>query len=189
MIIKLKKKNIVFRNPSITALDAKMVPLDHVLTNLFQLIAANGATIKLGKIKGKHTVNSLKGYMEALERQGLISGVSENMEAVEDWLRANLVSMVYRGNVVKEKVSSLRPMHLMSYRIQNRAVNRDYNASDQIYTMLKESPEVLKCLYSYMSKGWDKDTNRIIENNQLDVDTVGILLLSKNITEKKTAKM
>ena len=57
MIIKLKKKNIVFRNPSITALDAKMVPLDHVLTNLFQLIAANGATIKLGKIKGKHTVD------------------------------------------------------------------------------------------------------------------------------------
>ena len=65
----------------------------------------------------------------ALERQGLISGVSENMEAVEDWIRANLVSMVYRGNVVKEKVSSLRPMHLMSYRIQNRAINRDYNAS------------------------------------------------------------
>ncbi|MDE6339179.1 MAG: hypothetical protein K2K97_05260 [Muribaculaceae bacterium] len=188
MIIKLKKKNIVFRNPSITALDAKMVPLDHVLTNLFQLIAANGATIKLGKIKGKHTVDSLKGYMVALERQGLISGVSENMEAVEDWIRANLVSMVYRGNVVKEKVSSLRPMHLMSYRIQNRAINRDYNASDQIFMMLKESPEVLKGLYSYMSKGWDKDTNRIIESNQLDVDTVGILLLSKNISEKKTAK-
>ena len=48
----IKKKNIVFRNPSITALDAKMVPLDHVLTNLFQLIAANGATIKLRENQG-----------------------------------------------------------------------------------------------------------------------------------------
>lgn len=188
MIIKLKKKNIVFRNPSITAIDAKMVPLDHVLTNLFQLISANGANIKLGKIKGKHDIESLKKYMVALEGQGLISGVSDNMDAVEDWLRANLVSMVFRGNVVKEKVSALRPMHLMSYRIQNRGVNRDYNASDQVYAMLQSSPEVMKGLQKYLLKGWDKDTNRIIDNSELDVDTVGILLLSKNISEKKTPK-
>lgn len=187
MIIKIKKKNIVFRNPSITALDAKMVPLDHVLTNLFQLLAAGGATIKLGRIKGRHTIDSLKGYMVTLEQQGLITGVSENMEAVEDWLRANLVSMVFRGNVVKEKVSSLRPMHLMSYRIQNKAHNRDYNASDQVYAMLRESREVLNGLYAYMSKGWDKDTGRITDSRELDVDTVGILLLSKNISEKRAA--
>lgn len=188
MIIKLRNKNIVFRNPAIMALDAKMVPLDHVLTNLFQLISAGGATIKLGRRSSKHTIESLKGYMKALEEQGYITGATENMEAVEDWLRANLVSMVYRGNVVKEQVSALRPMHLMSYRIQNKAHNRDYNASDQIYVMLREAPEVLKGLSAYMTKGWDKDTNQLTDGQTLDVDTVGILLLTKNIVETKSAR-
>ena len=40
-------------------------------------------------------------YMKLLEEKGLISGVTDNIEGVEDWLRSNLVNMVNRGNVIK----------------------------------------------------------------------------------------
>lgn len=185
MIIPLSKKEKVnFRNPHITALDPKMVPLDHVLTNLFLLISTKGLPVKIGPFKKKHDMETLMGRMKVLEEKGLVKGVSENPEAVEDWLRANLVSMVYRGNVIKEKVSSLQPMHLMSYRLQNRANNRDYNASDQIYTMLKSAPEVLDGLKKYLERGWDNDTSKIIPNHHFDVDTAGILYLITGIAEK-----
>ena len=39
MIIKLKKGEIVFRNPEIFAVDTKMVNLDRVLINLYMLIS------------------------------------------------------------------------------------------------------------------------------------------------------
>lgn len=185
MIIKLKNKKIVFRNPEILAIDAKAINLEHILSNLFMLIAADGVPITLGAIKGMHTIESLEGYMKNLETKGLVHGVTDNMEAVEDWLRSNLVNMVFRGNVEKENVSALRPVHLMSYRIQNRKHNKDYNTSDQVYLMLRQSPEVMAGLKKYLSKGWDSTTNSIIPNDDLDVDTTGILFLTQSISEKK----
>ena len=151
MIIKLKNKKIVFRNPEILAIDAKAINLEHILSNLFMLIAADGVPITLGAIKGMHTIETLENYMKSLEAKGLVHGVSDNMEAVEDWLRSNLVNMVFRGNVEKENVSALRPVHLMSYRIQNRKHNKDYNTSDQVYLMLRQSPEVMSGLKKYLS--------------------------------------
>lgn len=185
MIIPLsKKEKINFRNPHITALDPKMVPLDHVLTNLFLLISTKGLPVKIGSFKKKHDMETLMSRMKWLEEKGMVKGVSENPEAVEDWLRANLVSMVYRGNVIKEKVSSLQPMHLMSYKIQNRSHNRDYNASDQIYTMLKSAPEVLNGLKKYLERGWDSDTSKMTDIHGLDVDSAGILCLIHDIKDK-----
>lgn len=188
MIVPLSKNDKVnFRNPHICALDPKMVPLDHVLTNLFLLISSKGMPMKLGPFKKKHDMQTLMDRMVMLEEKGLIKGVSENKEAAENWLRANLVSMVFRGNVVKEKVSSLQPMHLMSYRIQNKSHNRDYFASDQIYMMLKSAPEVLSGLDRFLSRGWDKDISKINNSEQIDVDTAGILMLINDIKERPQA--
>lgn len=185
MIIPLKKNDkVVFRNPHVMALDPKMVPLDHVLTNLFQLIANKGLQVKIGPFKKKHDMDTLMERIKMLEDKGLIKGVSDNRDAVEDWLRSNLVSMVFRGNVIKEKVSSLQPMHLMSYRLQNKTHNRDYFASDQIYTMLKTSPEVLDGLKRYLQRGWDGDVEKMTGTGPLDVDTAGILMLIADIKEK-----
>ncbi|MBP1615433.1 MAG: hypothetical protein H6Q13_2881 [Bacteroidetes bacterium] len=190
MAIRLDKSEAVFRNELILAADAKAVNLDNTLTNLFMLIRNNGARINM-RIKKEHTFTSLQDYLENLENHNSIVGYSENKEAAEDWLRCNIVNLVYRGNVVKEKISSLRPVHLESYRIRNIAQTRDYNSSDQIFLMLRMKPEILESLRDYLSKGWDNMTKNISKNQQLDVDSAGILQLIKDIKidPKSTAQL
>ena len=186
MIIKVNKKDIVFRNPELYAGEAKFINLDHMLSNLYMLIANNGAPVSFAVVKGGHTMDSLeKTYMKLLEEKGLVNGVSDNMEGVEDWLRSNLVNMVNRGNVIKENVSALRPLHLMSYKIQNKKFNRDYSAGDQVYLMLKTCPEVLEALKEYLNTGWDNSTKKIVFSKDLDLDTIGILMLTKDIIERR----
>ena len=53
MIIKLKKGEVVFRNPELLAVDTKMVNLDRVLTNLFMQIYSVGAPVSLA-VKTEH---------------------------------------------------------------------------------------------------------------------------------------
>jgi len=103
MIIKVNKKGVVFRNVELYAGEAKTINLDHLLSNLYMLIANNGAPVGLAVVKGGHTMDSLENKnMKSLEDKEKIKGVSENKEGIEDWLRSNLVNMVNRGNVIKE---------------------------------------------------------------------------------------
>lgn len=180
MAIRLDKNEAIFRNELILAADAKSVNLDNTLTNLFMLIRNNGARINM-RVKREHTFQSLIEYMENLETHGNMVGLSEHKEAAEDWLRCNLVNLVFRGNIVKEKISSLRPVHLESFRIRNIAQTRDYNSSDQVFLMLRMKPEIMESLKEYLSKGWDNVTKNISKNQKLDVDSAGILQLIKNI--------
>lgn len=145
------------------------------------LMRNNGSRIKLKLRNHIHSVDSLKEYLESLQKQGYIDGYVGNEEAGEDWLRSNLVNMVNRGNFQKENITSLRPMHLESYRIRNIKFARDYNSSDQVYLMLSKQPNVLQGLKDYLSIGWDNSSKTIVSNSQLDVDTVGILHLMRNI--------
>lgn len=181
MIPKLTKYDPIFRNELVFAGDAKNITLDTTLINLFMLMRNNGSRIKL-KLRHTHTIDSLKKYLESLEKQGYIEGYKDNEEAGEDWLRSNLVNMVNRGNLQKENISSLRPMHLESYRIRNVKYARDYNSSDQVFLMFSKQPNVLQGLKDYLSAGWDNSSNTIVGNIQLDVDTVGILHLMRNIS-------
>lgn len=185
MIIKLKKKNVVFRNPQLFAGEAKTIRLESVLSNLFLLISSGGAPITLASPKGGHTMATLMEAIMKLEENGKITGAKANVDAVEDWLRSNLVNMVFRGNVVKENISSLRPMHLMSYRIQNKKHNRDYSASDQVYMMLKSSPEVMESLKDYLNTAWDNAAGSIVASDKLDVDTAGILMLQQTLPRER----
>jgi hypothetical protein len=190
MAIRLDKNEAVFRNELVLAADAKSVNLEHTLTNLFMLLRNNGARINM-RVKKEHTFVSLVEYLENLEKQGTIIGLTDHKEVAEDWLRCNLVNLVFRGNIVKEKISSLRPVHLESYRIRNIAQTRDYNSSDQIFLMLRMKPEILGSLKDYLSRGWDQMTNNISKNQKLDVDSAGILHLVQalRIDTKSTAQV
>lgn len=180
MIPKITKYDPIFRNEYLFAGDAKNITLDTTLINLFMLMRNNGSRIKL-KLRHTHTIDSLKGYLESLEKQGYIEGYKENEEAGEDWLRSNLVNMVNRGSLQNENVSSLRPLHLESYRIRNIKYARDFNSSDQVYLMLSKQPNVRESLKDYLLIGWDSTSKAIVNNAKLDVDTVGILHLMRNI--------
>ncbi len=180
MPIRLNAKEAVFRNELVFAADAKSVNLDHTLTNLFMLMRNDGRRVNV-RVKTEHTFETLRSYLLNLEKSGNIMGVTDNMDAAEDWLRCNLVNLVYRGNIVKEKISSLRPVHLESYRIRNIAQTRDYNSADQVYLMLSKKPDIRDSLKEYLSRGWDNAKKDFSTNQQLDVDSAGILQLIKNI--------
>ena len=120
----------------------------------------------------------MKKYFKELENRNEVDGFSNYPEATESWLRSSLVNMVNRGKM-KENVSSMRPLHLESYRIRNQKQTRDYMASDQVYIMLCQRPEVMKALKDYLLIGWDNASKKIVDNPTLDVDTAGLLHLIK----------
>lgn len=180
MSIHLNTTEAVFRNELIFTPDAKAVNLDNTLTNLFMQIRYDGQRIK-NRVAKEHTLDTLLGYMKNLEKDGDIKGVTGNDAAAVDWLRCNLATLVSRGNLFKEKVAALRPVHLESYRIRNQKHTRDYLTADQVYIMLRQCPEILARLKQYLTKGYDSATKYIANNQQLDIDTVAILHLVKNI--------
>jgi len=184
MAIKLNKEESLFRNELIFTADAKGVNIDNTLVNLFMLLKHNGIRPKQRARSGANTfvgLPMLKKVFIKLEEEGAVFGFKDNTEAVELWLRSNLVNMVYRGNLEKEKISSLRPIHLESYRVRNAAIARDYFTADQVYLMLGANPTVKEDLKSFLMEGWDQTTNKINQGNGLDVDSLGILNIIKNI--------
>lgn len=185
MILKLKKGSVTaFMNKDIFYVDVKSVKLDRVLTNLFIKMYSDGRPVTLA-FRKEYTIHVLKENMNKLEEKGYILGVKDNPDGVEDWLRSSLLELVNRGNIIKEHVSTLKPLHILSFRVQNSKYCRDYRASDQLYLMLKSNPEVMNGLVKYLSKGWDKSTGDIVIEEDLDVDTTGILYLTKPLREKK----
>lgn len=184
MAIKLNKEESLFRNELIFTADAKAVNIDNTLVNLFMLLKHNGIRPKQRARSGGSTfieLDTLKKVFSKLEEEGSIKGFKDNPDAAELWMRSNLVNMVFRGNVDKEKISSLRPIHLESYRVRNAANTRDYNTADQVYLMLGANPTVKEDLKNFLMEGWDQTTNKINLGNGLDVDSLGLLHIIKNV--------
>ncbi len=136
-VLKLKKGSVAggFMNKDILFVDVKSVRLDRVLTNLFLKMYANGAPLSPLVRRGGYDIENIEEILCKLEEKGKFKGVVANSGAVEDWLRSSLLELVNRGNVVKEHVATLRPLHLLSWRLQNTKYCRDYRASDQLYLM------------------------------------------------------
>jgi len=184
MAIKLNKEEGLFRNELIFAVDAKAVNIDNVILNLCMLLRFNGVKPR-GRTRRKSTgfieISTLLEIIGKLEESGVTEGFANNPEAVTTWMRSNLVNMVYRGNVEREKISSLRPIHLESYRIRNAKHARDYNTADQVYLMLNSNPSLKRELKAYLGEGWDDSSKNITPIKRLDVDSLGILHLIKKI--------
>ena len=184
MAIKLNKEESLFRNELIFAADAKAVNIDYTLVNLFMLLKHNGVRPRQRARAGKRTfidIDMLVKVFSKLEDEGDISGFKENPEAAKLWIRSNLANMVNRGNLEKENISSLRPIHLESYRVRNVAHTRDYSSADQVYLMLSINPTVKDDLKNFLMEGWDDTTNKISSSNGLDVDSLGLLHLIKKV--------
>ena len=184
MAIKLNKEESVFRNELLFTADAKAINIDHTLVNLFMLLKHDGIRPKQRNRAGENAfieIDKLKNAFKVLEEEGSVTGYSEYSDAVEIWLRTNLVNMVFRGNLDKEKISSLRPIHLESYRVRNAKNTRDYFSADQVYLMLGQNPQVKEDLKQFLMEGWDKTTDTISNTRTLDVDSLGILHLIKKV--------
>lgn len=185
--MKINQQEATFRNELIFAADAKAVNVENILLNLFMLLNTNGVRPKQLTVPGSKKeidINSVRNIFSVLEERGEVSGFKENAEAVDYWLRCNLLNMVNRGKAEKEKISSLRPIHLESYKIRNAAQARDYNTADQVYYMLGYMPNVKDELKDFLSEGWDSNTSRINVYEGIDIDSYGILMLIKDIKSK-----
>lgn len=180
MTVRLSREESTFRNARTFAVDAKAVNLESVLVNLFMQIRHDGKRVK-SRVRGEHTVESIGQYLRNAARTGEVVGAAECPDAAEDWVRCNLVNFVHRGDVAKEKVSALRPMHLEAYRVRNAKHSRDYAVADQIYLMLKANPEALALLKEYLGRGFDARTGAVSPSEGLDVDTAAILHLAKKV--------
>jgi len=182
MAIKLGKTDSIFRNELIFTVDAKAVNIDNTLVNLFILLQYNGVRPRAKRAERKRIdFESLHKIISGLENDGSIEGFKDEPEAANLWLRANLVNLVYRGKSDKEKVSSLRPIHLESYKLRNAKNTRDYITAEQVYLMLSQRPKIREELKKYLGQGWDGTKKEINKNEKLDVDTLGILHLIKTV--------
>lgn len=185
MILKLKRGTGVkaFMNKDILYVNFKQISLDRALTNLFAKIYAKDVPVTM-TFRKEYTIDVLKKNISVLEQQGLINGAADNEEGIDDWLRSSILELVNRGNVVKEHIATLKPLHLLSFRVQNAKYCRDYYASEQLYLMLLSNPEVMKGLEKYLNKGWDKKSKSMVTSEDLDVDTMGILYMTSQLKEK-----
>jgi hypothetical protein len=184
MALKLNKEEGVFRNELIFTVDAKSINIDNTMVNLFMLLRHNGQRPKQRTRSGISSiidVNVLKNVFKKMEGDGEMVGFTEYPEAAELWIRNNLVNMVFRGNVDKEKISSLRPIHLESYRVRNVPNTRDYFSADQVYLMLGCNPAVKEDLKNFLMEGWDPITSKINAGKDLDVDSLGLLHIIKYV--------
>ena len=184
MALKLNKEEGVFRNEMIFTVDAKAINIDNTMVNLFMLLRHNGQRPKQRTRSGSSSIidiDVLKNVFKKMESDGEMIGYNEYPEAGELWIRNNLVNMVSRGNVDKEKISSLRPIHLESYRVRNVPNTRDYFSADQVYLMLGCNPAVKEDLKNFLMEGWDPITNKINAGKDLDVDSLGLLHIIKNV--------
>lgn len=187
MILKLKRGTGVdaFMNKDIFYAEGKAVTLDRVLTNLYMKIFTGNQKYTSAH-RGEYTIAELQDLICKLEEEGLIKGAKENPEAVEDWLRSSLLELVNRGNVVKEHIATLKPLHLLSFRVQNAKFSKDFRASEQLYLMLNSSPEVMNGLKKYLGKGYDKETKSLVRSEKLDVDTTGLIQIANTQKQRKT---
>lgn len=180
MAVTLDKNQGLFRNELIFAVDAKGINMDSVLINLFMLLSQGQRVRSKGKNDDKLDLEILKKYFKQMEEdKNNVEGFIENEDILETWIRCNLVNMVNRGSPDKEKISSLRPIHLEAYRLRNPKQARDYNTADQINIMLEADPALRKKLKKFLARNWDNDVRDILVDERLDIDSLGILKLIK----------
>lgn len=182
MAIKLSKSETTLRNKLLFAVDAKQINIDNTFVNLFMLLKNNGVRLRQRAKRGSSVMvenENLISIFNVLEEQGIVSGFRDNPDAVDGWIRTNLANYISRGKPDKENISSLRPIHLESYKHRNAKYSRDYNSADQVYLMLSTNEKVKNELQSFLTEGWDKISKEVNINANLDVDSLGILHLIK----------
>ncbi len=178
----LTKQDQVFRNPRIFHIDPKRLELDRVLINLFILLKNNGQrpVMKSGrKLITTHKVGPEKLAISEIiaSRPDKLRGFEEYPDITRRWLESDLFDMVFRGVPDREAISAPRPLHLDAYRLRNPKHCRDYNAADQLYSMLRCDKELSQELQEFLAAGVDPFTEQYDEITPLDLDTLLILRL------------
>lgn len=114
-----------------------------------------------------------------VENKEKFLGFSKYQDIVYKWLETDLLDLVNRGKAT-QAVVSLRPLHGNTYKYRNSKHARDYGSSDHIYWMLYHARQGLgqsarDALKDFVFAGLDRQTDRIILSEKIDVETQAIL--------------
>jgi hypothetical protein len=178
--MQLQKQDQVFRNPKIFHVDPKTLDLERVLLNLYMLMKYDGRR-PVSRKRPPVTLDSLTERLASLP--GVAEGFDKHPQIAARWLESDVLDMIYRGIKGKEQIAAPRPLHLDSYKLRNAAKIRDYNASDQLFSMLMYgNRDVMQELKEFLGVGLN-DVNAVESGydnravRQLDLITLVIMRL------------
>jgi hypothetical protein len=141
---------LTFRDHRVAHLEPNTVQLDRALTNLYVLLDNDGVRVNpvgRGKVTKKQLVQS---FIEQADR---IQGFKDKEDLVLKWMESDILEFIKKGQR-DERLATLKPYHLKSYKVRNLQECRDYGLSDHIYSMVREADtgKVLKRLRDYLGK-------------------------------------
>ena len=179
--MKIPKQFSAFRQPKLLYVDPKRVDLDHTLINLFMRLDHNGSHVSIDKTHpvDPHTLR------EAARRQGAVLrnfvADDELAEVTTRWLESDLLNIISQGTR-KGKIAAPRPLHLDSYKLRNTAQARDYNTSEQLYTMIVHADkELVEELRQFLGQT-PKESRPDQPYGQLDIAALTLYYLAQTRT-------
>lgn len=189
--------NYNFEVSSYISMEINPMNLDRMLLRLFGLINSRVYNPRLLPPKyasDGYNIDIMTKMFAELEESGKVIGAASNRKGVESWLRSSLLNQMRSKVNAPETIVSLRPNHLLSYKLQNKKskYNRgldDRNLSNMVYDLLSSDQHgtIYSELRDYLMQGWDRNRNQLdVNNSELDVDTVCILYLQSLIQESPT---
>lgn len=173
----LKAKDKEFHLGAVSYLNFKQIEMDRVLTLLFPLLEYHGyGSMPIRRPKELKT----KDFVATIcEHEKVFIGFKEHEDITQCWVETDLLDLVHRGKD-NAAVAAPRPLHGSTYKYRNPKRCRDYDASRQIYSMLRNArigDLAIKSLKNFFFEGLDAHTGLRNNSVPLDVETQAILHL------------
>jgi len=180
MARKLDPLFMLYRNPRLLHADAKQLDPDRVLNAFFMRLDNDGGVVTIQRSQAVDQ-RRLLNNVQAEEDEGLLSGFTADATATDltwRWLKSDLLDIVtnQRQRDVSDeelRIAAPRPLHLSSYKLRNAKYARDYNASDQLYSMVSGDPLLLEALRQYLGSSTTEGSDA------LDISSLMIMLLTE----------
>ncbi|WP_450104040.1 methylation-associated defense system protein MAD7 [Saccharopolyspora rosea] len=171
------RKDREFRHPGVSYLEFKQMDMDRVLTAFLARLWHGGLPSRLAR---STDLTAQPFVDEFLEHPESFSGFDP--ETTERWVKTHLLDMVNRGKAT-EAVAGPRPLHGFTYRFRNSKRSRPYGADEQLYETLFHArgdagKQALEHLRSFFFAGIDPNTDAVIADAEIDVETQALLHLS-----------
>lgn len=179
MARKLPAPFMAYRNPKLLHIEAKTLDLDRVLNAFFMRLDNNGGsvTIRRGQTVSRE---GLLNNVRAEISEGLLNGFTDDTDTTDvtwQWLKSDLLDIInQKQRVVPDadlRIAAPHPLHLSSYKLRNPKYARDYNASDQLYSMVSDDPALLEALCQYLG------SSTTAGSDALDISSLMIMLLAE----------
>lgn len=172
------------REPRVFHVEPRHIDVERLLINLYILLKYDGRRLleRLGRRGGPLTLELLARRLG--EAEGTY-GFAEHPEMTKQWLASDIVN-IHNRDRTGEAVATLRPFHLNSYKLRNARYSRDFNASEQVYSMLEngDHPDLMRRLRAYLSRGINPQKDRYDGKTDLDLYTTVVLRLTDSETDQ-----